>query len=179
VRIRTNLAIYWGQVRVSVDAPAAPLRLTSLAASQAELHYLGYPAEVRRSPENYDYSRVQPTFTFNKAQGNYTRYGDVKELLRATDDRYVIMASGDEVALRFDSRSLPPLPGGWARTLFFCADAFTKASDFYDAFPGTVAPLPLHARSYPPSQPARSTLKQLDYALRYNTRHIASVTQPE
>ena len=29
--------------------------------------------------------------------GYYTRYGDVRELLKTTDDRYVIVNSGDEL----------------------------------------------------------------------------------
>jgi hypothetical protein len=34
-------------------------------------------------------------------EGYYTRFGEVGELLQAIDDRYVIVASGDEMSLRF------------------------------------------------------------------------------
>ena len=48
--------------------------------------------------------------------GRYTREGDVRELLVATDDRFVIARSGDQIALSFDAASLPALPEGWTRT---------------------------------------------------------------
>ena len=40
--------------------------------------------------------------------GYYTRFGDVRELLRGVDDRYVIMNAGDELRLAF------PAPAGAA-----------------------------------------------------------------
>ena len=43
--------------------------------------------------------------------GFHTRFGDVRPLNQAVDDRYVIMNAGDEMALRFPS--LPPPPAGW------------------------------------------------------------------
>ena len=43
--------------------------------------------------------------------GLYTRFGDVRPLLTAADDRYVVMKGGDAVRLEFDASALPPLPG--------------------------------------------------------------------
>ena len=44
-------------------------------------------------------------------EGYYTRFGDVRRLLRGVDDRYVIMNAGDELRLRF--KEAPPPAPGW------------------------------------------------------------------
>jgi len=181
VKIDTNLAIYWDQILVNVQTPdpQAPIRIHHLEASRADLRFLGYPREVRRSPESYDYNQRLRDVGFHQLDGNYTRYGDVRALLTATDDQYVIMASGDEVALRFDAAALPSLPAGWTRSFFFCADGFTKATDFYDALPDRVTPLPLHGLKYPTPARTPESLEHLRYRLKYNTRHIVGGRAPE
>ncbi len=175
VRLATNLAIYWDRALVSVDAPRPPLRVRRLAAAGAELRRLGFPAQTAADPEIFDYSRILRDVGFRAPAGNYTRYGDVRALLAATDDRYAIMAPGDEVALSFDARRLPPLPPGWRRTYFFCADAFTKGREFLDADPDTVGPLPLHGVPYPTPPGTPISISLLRYRLRYNTRHLPAV----
>lgn len=173
VRISTNLAIYWDQVLVSVNAPRQPLRVTHLNPSAAQLHYLGYPRQVSSSPESYDYSKIDAEVGFRRVAGNYTRYGDVRPLLTRVDDEQVVMSSGDEIQLRFDAKSLPPLPKGWKRTFFFCADGFTKGDEFLDSHPDSVNPLPYHNTSYPTPAGHAESVEHLRYRLHYNTRHIA------
>ncbi|HZT73517.1 MAG TPA: FG-GAP-like repeat-containing protein [Terriglobales bacterium] len=179
LRLRTNLAIYWDRALVSVDPPQPPLRVEHLRAASATLRWLGFPDQVASSPEVYDYDKVLQDVGFRAPAGNYTRYGDVRDLLAATDDRYAIMAPGDEVAVGFDASALPPLPPGWQRTYFFCADAFTKGRDFLDAHPDTVGPLPLHGLPYPtpPHNPVSVAL--LRYRLEYNTRHLPAMNAAE
>lgn len=172
VRIATNLAIYWDQILVSVNAPRPPLRVSHLEAAAAKLRRLGFPAETRESPEEYDYERVAQDVGFPAPAGNYTRYGAVGALLRAADNRYVIMAPGDEIALAFDASALPPLPAGWERTLFFCATGFTKGREFLDADPDSVGPLPLLNAAYPVPPGTRVSPELLQYRLEYNTRHL-------
>jgi hypothetical protein len=121
----------------------------------------------------YSYSKRSRTGPYARAAGNYTRYGDVKALLRAADDRFVIFSSGEGVKLDFDARSLPALPAGWTRDYFFYADGFEKDMDFYAAHAFTVEPLPKHGlKPYPydpgagyPEDPAHT-----QYELEYNTR---------
>ncbi len=173
VRISTNLAIYWDQVLVSVNAPRQPLRVTHLAPSGAELRYLGYPRQVSSAPESYDYSKIDAEVGFRRVAGNYTRYGDVLPLLTRVDDEQVVMSSGDEIQLRFSARSLPPLPKGWTRTFFFCADGFTKGDEFLDSHPDSVNPLPYHSTAYPTPSGHGESVQHLSYRLHYNTRHIA------
>lgn len=177
IRIVTNLKIFWDQVLIDRTAEQAPVRLHEVPLATAKLGFLGYPRMVEGSPPSdlsFRYEEVSRTGPYTRHPGTYTRYGDVHALLRAPEDKYVILGSGDEVALDFDPASLPPLPEGWTRDYFFFADGFTKDMDFYEAYGLTVAPLPFHSMgSYPypettsyPMDPA-----SLDYLLNYNTRH--------
>jgi hypothetical protein len=71
----------------------------------------------------------------------------VRELLQHVDDRYVIMNSGDELALRFPE-SVPP-SAGWVRDFVIVGDGWIKDGDYNSSFSKTVLPLPHHSeRSY-------------------------------
>jgi hypothetical protein len=161
LRITTNMEVYWQRAVAGRHDPAAPARITELAPSRAELRFLGYPRETARRPEAYDYHRASPRGPYAIHAGAYTRYGDVTELLQAGDDRYAVMASGDEVALEFDARRLPALPAGWKRTVIFKGVGYEKGMDFLNPHPHTVTPLPLRAGE---------SAAVLDYRLRYNIR---------
>jgi hypothetical protein len=76
--------------------------------------------------------------------GYYTRFGDVKELLTQIDDRYVIVASGDELSLRFPEQEAPP--PGYVRDFVLVGDGWIKDGDFNSTFSKTVLPLPYHAK---------------------------------
>ena len=78
-------------------------------------------------------------------RGDYTRYGPVDELLKAFDDRYVILGSGDEIAVRFDATALPPPAPGRIRSFVLVSHAYCKDMDLYTATPSTVDPLPFGA----------------------------------
>lgn len=171
VRIVTNLAIYWNRILIATGGARVPLRVTHIQPQTARLRWLGFPAQTRRWPEAFDYQRVAEDIGFRPPAGNYTRYGPVQKLLTAADNRYAIMAPGDEIAFWFSARALPPLPRGWTRTVFFCANGFTKGREFTTADPDTVGPLPLQNQPYPPPSGPVS-LALLRYRLSYNTRHL-------
>lgn len=76
--------------------------------------------------------------------GFYTRFGDVRPLLTAVDDRYVILNAGDEIALRFDAPAAPP--AGWVRDYVFVSDGWEKDGDLNTSYSKTVHPLPSHDR---------------------------------
>ena len=163
VRITTNMEVYWQKALAGKADSGAQVRVTELSPSLAQLRYLGFPRELTRRPETYDYQQASSTGPFAMHRGAYTRYGDVTELLAAAGDRYAIMAAGDEVALEFDARRIPPLPQGWKRTIIFKAEGFEKGMDFLNPNPFTVGPLPLHPAS-------AETAAHLEYRQRYNTR---------
>lgn len=178
LRLRTNLAIYWNRIQLSLNAPRLPLRLTRLRAASARLRHLGYPRQVvlvsRNAPPRYDYSHILQNVGYRQVGGDYTRYGDIRPLLLHRDDEYAIMASGDEIALRFPAAALPPLPPGWQRSFFFYANGYTKGDDFLDARPNRVSPLPLRGVAYPTPPHTPIPLPVLAYRIFYNTRHVSS-----
>jgi hypothetical protein len=61
--------------------------------------------------------------------GRYTRVGDVRPLLAASDDRMVVSKPGDEVELSFDARGLRAVRPGWTRTFLLRGDGFSKEMD--------------------------------------------------
>ncbi len=105
VRIVSGLALYWDEAFLSEDARQPETILTAMDAQSADLHFRGFSKAVidpqRKQPEKFLYDQVSPVSQWNPTAGNYTRYGDVRELVKATDDELLLMGSGDEVTLKF------------------------------------------------------------------------------
>jgi len=179
IRIVTNLRIYWDRIRVDNSPEDVPFTVTEVPLAGAKLQFRGYPRVVEGNPKNdlsYVYEDVSATGPYSRQIGNYTRYGDVTDLVRKTDDKFVIFGSGDEVAVDFDSTHLPDIPDGWTRDYFFYADGFAKDMDFYAAHGDTVAPLPFHTSvpyPYPNGVAYPEDPQHLKYMLDYNTRGVA------
>ncbi len=153
VRIVTNLCVYWDEIFLSESTSAPAAKLTALEALSATLRYRGFSRATidptREQPESFDYSQVNALSNWNPTAGNYTAYGDVRGLLSATDDKLLVMGSGDEVQLRFPA-ALPPLPSGWTRDYLLVVDGWAKDADANTAFGESVEPLPFHGMSaYP------------------------------
>ena len=175
IRLVTNLEIYWDQVLIdqSTDAEA---KTAELPLALATLHFRGYPKQTDgASPGDldYDYDRVSLTGPFQHQRGNYTRMGDVTELVKGIDDRFAIFGSGEEIAAEFDTAKLPALPPNWKRDYFFYANGFVKDMDWWDASPFTVAQLPFHGMStypYPEGESYPDDKDALEYQLNWNER---------
>jgi hypothetical protein len=148
LRLRTNLEVYWDQIQWATGLAAAPIKVTRLAPSTADLHYRGYSVIHQAnpsSPEIPDYNQLAATTQiWRDLSGYYTRYGDVSELLAQTDDRYVIMNAGDEMSLRFPV--VAPPPPGWVRDYVIDGDGWIKDGDYNSTYSATIQPLPYHAR---------------------------------
>ena len=147
LRLCTNLEIYWDALQWAVGLPNTPLRTTHLQARTADLQYRGFSeiyAEDASSPElpvSYEDIERQGQ-KWRDLTGYYTRHGDIRELLQAVDDRYVIMNAGDEMRLTFDA---PPPPAlGWERDFVLIGDGWVKDGNPNTAFSKTVLPLPAH-----------------------------------
>jgi tetratricopeptide (TPR) repeat protein len=178
VRIVTNMRIYWDQILFDQSNTASPTELARLEPLRADLRWRGFSAATSpdgREPYGYDYTRVSLSSPWKVFQGRYTREGDVRELLQAVDDMFVISPPGDELSIAFDASALAPLARGWTRTFLLYADGYSKEMDINSASPHEVAPLPFHRmREYPYRWPETfpNTPAHLDYLERYNTRIV-------
>jgi hypothetical protein len=185
VRIVTNMCVYWDEIFLGEDASAPESRLTPLDASAARLHFRGFSRihvdPERKQPESFDYASVSPFSNWNPTAGRYTRYGDVRELVREADDRPVVMGSGDELELWYDAGRLPSLPPGWSRDFLLLVDGWAKDADANTAFSQTVDPLPFHAMSrypYRSGEAFPSDAFHSRYLQEFNTRPALRLIQP-
>lgn len=181
IRITTNLQIYWDRAFIAVCGDGRGLRTTTLDATSADLRERGYSRRVfpdGKEPHVYDYDQVvDASDRFGGAYfhhaGKYTRFGDVLPLLRAADDQYVIMDHGDEVALEFDARALPPLAPGNTRSFVVHLVGWAKDGDHNSAHGTTVEPLPFLAMSgypYPATESYPDDAVHRAYREQWNTR---------
>jgi hypothetical protein len=185
VRIVTNLCVYWDEIFLSEDIAPPPVRLTELEAGRADLRFHGFSRQIshpeRKQPERFLYAVASPVAPWNPTPGRYTRYGEVAELLGEPDDRYVIMASGDELRLRFRADALPPVAPGWRRSFLLKVDGWEKDQDANTAFSESVEPLPFHAMSgypYRPGERYPDTALHRAYLKEYNTRTALRLVEP-
>jgi tetratricopeptide (TPR) repeat protein len=154
-RLRTNMEVYWdylgcatllGGQTLDKVANDEFVRVHRPEVASAELRFRGTLAMIRKddsSPEVPLYNKVQRgTQAWRDLQGFYTRFGDVRELLAAVEDRYVIMNAGDEIAMRFKAPDGPP--AGWRRDFIWHSDGWARDGDFNTRFGNAVLPLPAH-----------------------------------
>jgi hypothetical protein len=183
VRITSNIALYYDRATVMDYAPDLPLRVFPMEADRAELVHGGFAQMSRpdgRKPDVFLHEQKLPYSPWGMfCYGKHTRYGDIRELLVATDDIYAIMAPGDEAVIDFATSRAPELPQGWVRDFVFYADGFMKDIRYRIAYGSYVEPLPFHKMSaYPPvtgeSYPMDEQHRR--YIEAYNTRDITPAT---
>jgi len=182
LRIVTNLCVYWDEIFLSERAPdAAPTPQIVLLAA-ADLHFRGFSKmqidPKRLQPDTFAYGEVTAASFWNPTPGLYTRFGAVEDLLRAVDDRLVLMGSGDELRLQFDGSTLADLPAGWSREFLLKVDGWAKDRDPNTAYSQTVLPLPFHGMSrypYPPDEHFPRDPIHDEYQRTYNTRPAAKL----
>lgn len=141
-----------------VEEPSAPISVRHVDPVRADLAFLGAPTV---NDEN-DYTRPRQVTDDGKGAllpehltwGRFTRYGDVRDLLRAPDDRMVVMRRGDGITLRFEGLGKRDP----ARVAYFLrAELLFKSHKWLESKRATaltenVEPLPLHGMGfYPPS----------------------------
>ncbi len=146
LRLRTNMEIYWDRIAWAVGLPHGQVKTQSLSARTISLRYRGFSTVYEAghsSPELPDYGTLASTAPqWRDLIGYHTRFGDVRELVEDTDDRYVIMNAGDELILKFPAPPSPP--AGWVRDFVLIGDGWVKDGDYNTGFSKTVLPLPYH-----------------------------------
>jgi hypothetical protein len=190
LRLRTTMQVYWDQVFVAPVAEAVPyaatgtggktagvVRTSSLEVGTATLAARGCMQEFSpdgRQPTLYDHDRLEAV-PVSRPAGRLTRFGDVAELLRDADDRFVIFGPGDELTVRFDAGALPELPAGWTRSFVLHTWGYCKDCAPFTATGETVEPLPFRSmRGYPygPDEGYPRDRLHEDYRRRFNTRSV-------
>ncbi|MCU1289806.1 MAG: putative system TPR-repeat lipoprotein [Acidobacteria bacterium] len=154
VRIQTNMKTLWDKIAVDTSADAsANLRVSRLEPRSADLRERGFSLEVKpdgKEPVLVDYNTVLNDGRWKYFSGSFTRLGSVLPLLSGADDVFVISKTGDELALAFDEKALPPLEKGMKRTFLLRSIGYSKEMDINSASPDAVMPLPFRAMSkYP------------------------------
>jgi tetratricopeptide (TPR) repeat protein len=180
LRLATNLEIFWDRLGWAVGRPDVTLQPRTLGLASADLSYRGFSVTDQSSPsvpERPRYVLAGTSPRWLDLEGYYTRFGDVRELLRSVDDRYVIMNAGDELRLRF--QEAPPPARGLVRDFIAVADGWEKDGDYNTSFSRTVLPLPTHRTGRYDTPPGRLEDDPVyrqhasDFA-EYHTRYVTS-----
>jgi len=156
------------------DSNPVPLTIRGVLPSVATLSF-GGAARVRpsslRSPVRADDGRY-PAQPEGYMRGAFTRFGGVLPLLARRDDRFVVMAHGDRLALKFPSPTQKP---GTVRRVFLGAHLYYSLKYHpFGLLTNTVEPLPYFGMTrypYPIAlSPYHRSRRYLDYRARWNTR---------
>lgn len=179
VRLRTSMEVYWDRLAWATERSHSDLQTHRLRLDSARLRYRGFSAvrqTERRQPTVPVYDSIASTVPiWRDLEGYHTRFGNVRELVTETDDRYVIMNAGDEMILRFDVPPSPP--DGWTRDFVLVGDGWVKDGDYNTGYSKTVRPLPYHGMddySRPPTALEEDPAYQMhpDDWDEYHTRYV-------
>jgi cytochrome c-type biogenesis protein CcmH/NrfG len=181
-RVVTTMRVYWDEAAVAAPAPEVTLEPVALDPVRADLRERGFSAVATDGePLGFDHTRVSWRSPWKTMPGRYTREGDVRPLLAAADDAFVVSKPGDEVAVSFDATALPPVGAGRARTFLLQGDGFSKEMDINSASPDIVLPLPYHgmeAYPYAEADVPPAVRKASERAEEWNTRVVVRPMVP-
>lgn len=154
LRIQSSQQIYWDQVYVISDEPPVPVVTQELAMRSADLQYRGFGRLMPRAddqPHWYEYAKVSTSPKWPPLEGWFTRYGNVLPQMQVDDDFIVVMASGDEMILKF-AEPERPLPDGWTRDYVLHSVGWDKDADLNTLEGQSSLPLPFGSmHAYPPT----------------------------
>ncbi len=158
------------------DSVPVDVSVKYVSANVANLAYGGaanytYPTMTQGGSSDDTNNPVNP---LSIMYGNFTKYGDVRPLLEKTDDKFVVMVSGDELQLEFND---PAKSVGVERHAFLYADVFYSIKSTVKRFvTDSIYPLPFHGMksySYAPSEwKYKDDADYKNYLDTWNTRTI-------
>ncbi len=180
VRLRTNMEIFWDKLAWGVYENGEGNRTARLELEASELRYRGFSVIEKAddsSPEKPVYDRMLTTAQrWRDMEGYFTRFGDVRELVTKTDNRFVLMNAGDELVLRFPALPAPAV--GYRRDFVLIGNGWIKDGDLNSVFSKTLLPLPTHASndySKPPTTLENDPVYRQHKAdwLNFHTRYVS------
>ena len=151
-RIRTNAQICWDAASMSVGEAESNVRTIPLPLVSAEVRPHGFSRRIDGGdgPDTYRYDDVETESKWPPLMGPRTGFGEHADLIRDWDDRLIVLASGDEVRMRF---AVPdrPLPTGWVRDFVMHNVGWDKDADLNTLAGQSTLPLPYRDMvAYPP-----------------------------
>ena len=167
LRVSTNMQIYWDRLAI-VDAEIIPhLKSQELELVTALVDDVGFSTRrlLNQRYTEYDYDRRPPLADARHPAGYYTRLGDARELVAATDNALAIIGPGEELHLEFIAPTVGP-PTGWTRHFVLESDGWCKDADLFTKDAGTVEPLPVRADA----MDEQATRHRRKLHAKYNTR---------
>lgn len=168
VRITYTNSVYFDAILVD-NIEELEYSVNELSISSATLNYHGKnPATIYGYLPTLNYGK--PTKYVAYLEGFYTKFGDVTPLLQATDDKFVITGSGDQITVKWDPLTTEVAPG-YKRHYVLYSNGYYK----YLLMPlePTVTPLPFAAMSnfpYQNSEKYPDDYDHLQYQKEWNTR---------
>ena len=175
IRINSSMELYWDSIFLAIDADQTEIQQYQVPLIEADLHYRGVSSRLPRAnngPEGYEYDKVVKEPVWPPMAGNFTRFGDVTELLLENDHHLVVLGAGDEITVRFSQ--LPDPPSGWKRDFILHNIGWDKDADLNTITGQRVEPLPYtEMKQYPPhSSDALDSADYRTYLKKYQTRKM-------
>jgi hypothetical protein len=181
LRLSTAFEIHWDRAALLERLDNPRTRVASVSPAKTDLHWRGY-SDFEPLPW---FQPLTPSYESVHEKANWritptgwcTRYGEVAELIGQTDNALVLLNGGDELTLRFPTRTLPPRAPGTTRTYFFYAVGWDKDSDFHCVRGADVEPLPWHGmddQHY--GNQMRPAFSNDAWIGKYNTRWVGPYT---
>jgi tetratricopeptide (TPR) repeat protein len=177
LRLTSAFEIHWDSALLCEKVGSQDNQQVVLSPEHTDLHWRGFsefmdlPSDQPLTP---DYERVQALPPWDRTPSGWcTRYGAVDELVQKSDDALVLLNGGDELALSFSARQLPPKPEGLVRDFFLHVVGWDKDSDFHVAQGWQVEPLPFRGmddQTYP--RQARADKLNDDRMKKHDTRWV-------
>ncbi|MCA9236880.1 MAG: VCBS repeat-containing protein [Planctomycetales bacterium] len=167
LRISTNLPIFWDRLAVVDAEPCPNARRTELPPAVADAADVGFSQRtfLAEGCAAYDYDDRPPLADARHPGGWYSAFGDVRELVAATDDAVAIIGPGEELHLEF--REPEPPPSGFQRVFVLETNGWCKDADLFTQGGGAVEPLP--TRGVPLTSAEQKRRDELHR--RYNSRY--------
>lgn len=164
-RLTTSLEVRWDAIHWGSLLPSDQLQIVESSSKSAELQWHGVSHLTATCPDGPQVPMPLSDSTMrlwtSNLPGWYTRYGDVQSLLRVSDERLALLASGDGVTVDF-SQSGKLSPSDSETTHLLYVRGWIKEWD----------PNAAPAESLSPFPGSDSASEHGDWQLEYNTRWV-------